>query len=444
MANIDKVSVKNTVYNIVSPAVVSDYIEVIGGACTKPDGYEEDEVILAKQNDVQLLFKATQDIAFGANIVENTNCVRTTLEEVLKNAGGGGGASSADQVSYDNSDSGLEAENVQEAVDELATNAGTASSQIQTLTNQVTALLDNTEVNGAVNMLPNNATTQVINGITFTVNDDGSVTANGTATENTILYVDSSTRASYKDGAYKLSGCPSGGSTSTYCLRINPNTGSNIYDIGDGTLATITSSNPIRFEIVIFNGTTVSNLTFKPMLTVPSYNGDYVPYAKSNKELTKDNNDLNTKMSYINPINVTMNVYMTSDAIPSWGNFTTQDATDIAQAMYDVYKKIGGKQGNYFGNITLIWCKKSDGTILGAESDLCEIIMSGASYNTCLADNTKTRMRFNLKPYGHCVTTDFALWGSSFNYLRQGTDTSGTVVNYHQKETVGTISTYVG
>lgn len=148
MANIDKVSVKNTVYNIVSPAVVSDYIEVIGGACTKPDGYEEDEVILAKQNDVQLLFKATQDIAFGANIVENTNCVRTTLEEVLKNAGGGGGASSADQVSYDNSDSGLEAENVQEAVDELATKAGTASSQIQTLTNKVANMQD-------VNLLDN-------------------------------------------------------------------------------------------------------------------------------------------------------------------------------------------------------------------------------------------------------------------------------------------------
>ena len=145
MANIDKISVKNTVYNIVSPAVVSDYIEVIGGACTKPDGYEEDEVILAKLNDVQLLFKATQDIAFGANIVENTNCVRTTLEEVLKNAGGGGGASSADQVSYDNSDSGLEAENVQEAVDELATKAGTASSQIQTLTQKAYQTDDATE-----------------------------------------------------------------------------------------------------------------------------------------------------------------------------------------------------------------------------------------------------------------------------------------------------------
>lgn len=163
-----------------------------------------------------------------------------------------------------------------------------------------------------------------------------------------------------------------------------------------------------------------------------------------NKELTENNNDLNTKMSYINPIHVTMNVYMTSDAIPSWGNFTTQDATDIAQAMYDVYKKIGGKQGNYFGGITLMWYKKSDGTFLASENDLCEIIMSGANYNTCLADNSKTRMRFSLKPYGYCVTTDFALWGSSFNYLRQGTDTSGAVIDYHEKQTAGTISTYVG
>lgn len=180
MANIDKVSVKNTVYNIVSPAVVSDYIEVIGGACTKPDGYVEDEVILAKQNDVQLLFKATQDIAFGANIVENTNCVRTTLEEVLKNAGGGGGASSADQVSYDNSDTGLEAENVQEAVDELATNAGTASSQIQTLTQQANALTQqaNAMVNvyGSKNILQNNLVSMSQDGVNFVVNEDKSIT----------------------------------------------------------------------------------------------------------------------------------------------------------------------------------------------------------------------------------------------------------------------------
>ena len=54
----------------------------------------------------------------------------------------------------------------------------------QQLTEDTTALLDNTKVNGAVNMSPNNFTTQTINGITWTVNDDGSVTANGTSTSD--------------------------------------------------------------------------------------------------------------------------------------------------------------------------------------------------------------------------------------------------------------------
>lgn len=289
MANIDKVSVKNTVYNIVSPAVVSDYIEVIGGACTKPDGYVEDEVILAKQNDVQLLFKATQDIAFGANIVENTNCVRTTLEEVLKSAGGGGGASSADQVSYDNSDSGLEAENVQEAVDELATNAGTASSQIQTLTNQVTGLLDNTEVNGAVNMLNFAHASEVVKGYTFT-NTDGVVQVTGSRASGETGNADQNVTITLPKGTYKVSGCPSGGSENTWRLLVNINNGAKYaLDYGDGAVFILTEESTLKVYCTIMaNYSDTVNLTFKPMITVPSYKGDYVPYAKSNKELTEE------------------------------------------------------------------------------------------------------------------------------------------------------------
>ena len=37
------------------------------------------------------------------------------------------------------------------------------------------------------NLLKNNATTKTINGVTFTVNEDGSVTANGTATDRLCL-----------------------------------------------------------------------------------------------------------------------------------------------------------------------------------------------------------------------------------------------------------------
>lgn len=279
MANIDKVSVKNTVYNIVSPAVVSDYIEVIGGACTKPDGYEEDEVILAKQNDVQLLFKATQDIAFGANIVENTNCVRTTLEEVLKNAGGGGGASSADQVSYNNSASGLEAENVQEAVDELA-------SENQTLTNNLANEVVTRAKLGGHNLLPNNAETALNyqnKGIDYVVNDDGSITASGIATSGQTFHIAQS--INFKAGSYILTGCPSD-SNGDYQIVIQ---GKGVDD-GDGFTLNLASDTVLTIDIYINNAVDITTpITFYPMLRLATdANADYEPYAKTNKELTDE------------------------------------------------------------------------------------------------------------------------------------------------------------
>lgn len=285
MANIDKVSVKNTVYNIVSPAVVSDYIEVIGGACTKPDGYEEDEVILAKQNDVQLLFKATQDIAFGANIVENTNCVRTTLEEVLKNAGGGGGASSADQVSYDNSDSGLEAENVQEAVDELATNAGTASSQIQTLTNQANSMVN---VLGAKNLLETELEGTTFDKVNVTRNSNGtiSVSTNGEV-ESTqqIIHINSGFTPPVT-GQYKLTGA-----YDENVFLIGFNVTDSIWmdsDIGNGVVLSLDQNKLYDFVIVVRANTTLSTpVIVSPMLRPNRIVDDtYVPYAMTNQELT--------------------------------------------------------------------------------------------------------------------------------------------------------------
>ena len=157
---------------------------------------------------------------------------------------------------------------------------------------ELTGYADNTEVNGAVNMLPNNATTQTVNGITFTVNDDGSVTANGTSTGYTPLVIAQHGQASFFDDfigkPIKLSGCPSDGASNTYKLRFGYASGNYVDDVGEGVIITPTAgnSNTWYVEIGISGGVTVSNLTFKPMITVPSYNGDYVPYAMSNRELT--------------------------------------------------------------------------------------------------------------------------------------------------------------
>ncbi len=165
----------------------------------------------------------------------------------------------------------------------------------QQLTEDTTALLDNTEVNGAVNMFDNIlASPQVVNGITYTVNDNGSVTCNGTATANGGVMLGGIAVKSGK--AYKISGCPSGGDAdNSYALivRATNSTSAAVIgsDIGNGFIYAPTSDTTVYLQIRFANGQTASDLTFKPMITVPSYNGDYVPYAKTNRQLTEDSVD---------------------------------------------------------------------------------------------------------------------------------------------------------
>ncbi len=193
------------------------------------------------------------------------------------------------------------------------------TSQFQQLTNDITGLFDNTEANGAVNMLPNTATTQTINGVTFTVKNDGSIIANGTATSNAFLYILGTNSTDYKPlpnivgKTVKLTGCPSGGSDKAYLLRLVGMTTSYIAyeDSGDGITFTVPNNlTGCYCYIYIREGHTVSNITFKPMLTVASYNGDYVPYTKSNKELTDDVAENNTQIQTLtNQVKDMNNVY---------------------------------------------------------------------------------------------------------------------------------------
>lgn len=106
-----------------------------------------------------------------------------------------------------------------------------------------------------------------INGVTFTVQDDGSVVANGTATANAIFIV-----ANYSiplaAGTYTISGVPSTGSAMTFMIqgagRGGVSAANNIKFEGDS----FTTAEDIEYllQIVVFNGYTANNLVFKPML----------------------------------------------------------------------------------------------------------------------------------------------------------------------------------
>lgn len=72
-----------------------------------------------RYNDV--LYKATSAIAIGDTIVPNVNCSATNVSAELLDIIGDipSGGSAASDVSYDNTSSGLSADDVQEAIDEL-------------------------------------------------------------------------------------------------------------------------------------------------------------------------------------------------------------------------------------------------------------------------------------------------------------------------------------
>ena len=86
-------------------------------------------------NDV--LFKATAQIAIGATIVPNTNCTGVTVMDELSQIAPGGNVEASD-VSYNNTTSRLTADDVQEAVDELA------AEKIDTFSGSVTDASSNT------------------------------------------------------------------------------------------------------------------------------------------------------------------------------------------------------------------------------------------------------------------------------------------------------------
>ena len=125
---------------------------------------------------------------------------------------------------------------------------------------------------------------QTRNGVTFTVNADGSITVNGTATSDIYIAVGQATL--YAGGNYILTG----NGSPEYSLGL-------YVDSSDVTGATWQRETPAHFSatatgkfsvnIYVATGYTVSNLTFYPMIRLASETDDtYEPYYEGLKSLT--------------------------------------------------------------------------------------------------------------------------------------------------------------
>lgn len=130
-------------------------------------------------------------------------------------------------------------------------------------------------------------TTKTNNGITYTDNGDGTITISGTATANSTFLLANQTTQGLRDLLINkecfLSGCYTGGSSSTYTLQLYgfASTGNGILrDVGSGVNLSSFENKDYNFNIAIFiaNGTTINNITFKPQLDLGSTATSYEPY----------------------------------------------------------------------------------------------------------------------------------------------------------------------
>lgn len=116
-------------------------------------------------------------------------------------------------------------------------------------------------------------TTHTESGITFTVNSNGTITANGTATEVAWFYMKGSA-GKFKPpvGKHRFYGTPAGGTADTYRTQIYAYHGANedpvyTYDYGTGGVVDVKESTEyLSIAIRIAKGYTAKNLTFNPSM----------------------------------------------------------------------------------------------------------------------------------------------------------------------------------
>ena len=119
------------------------------------------------------------------------------------------------------------------------------------------------------------STTQ--NGVTITRNADNTYTLNGKATISFRFYLEGMDYKIY-NGTYKLLGCPSGGSSTTYQLNMqSKGNNPNIVDNGSGANFEPISGEEYRSAIFCYGGYIFNNVTFKPMITKDLDVTDYEP-----------------------------------------------------------------------------------------------------------------------------------------------------------------------
>lgn len=133
------------------------------------------------------------------------------------------------------------------------------------------------------NLLPNTATSQTINGVTFTVNTDGSVTCNGTASKSTVFTL--AANFTLQAGTYVMSSgiaTPSSANGHVYCKASN----GTYYREYNGVMQ-LASETAFELFAIQLSANTYSDFAIYPQLEFGSTPQPYVPYGHVGMEAKK-------------------------------------------------------------------------------------------------------------------------------------------------------------
>lgn len=286
-------------------------------------------------------------------------------------------------------------------------------------------------------------------GVTFTWLDDGRVQVNGTATEDVEVHVNK-VKYTLKGGVkYFISGCPSGGSKSTYYLHYRGYD----QDFGSGRVVGGQSDFTNDVDIMVKSGVTVNNLIFSPMLELGATGTAFAPhiedlsavkvsqYGKNLCDRTKFKPFGSGTITLIdNGLIYTGSYYMTLDVsfvqigVPyrvSWKYKTSDSITPIYRILYE-----DGSYSSTLANGNGFTPTKA------VKSILIYPEMTGTIYTTTFTDiqieigNAPTEYEPYTAPVEYPVNSDGSVDGvrSAYPSMTMLADTAGAVVecNYNR------------
>ena len=235
------------------------------------------------------------------------------------------------------------------------------------------------------NKLPNVYTGGSSNGITYTVGADKSISAsNNTATGLSGADVNTITLPA---GDYILSGCPSGGSTSTYYMNAIFG-GADHFDTGEGVSFTLSAATSIRVVFRILSGVSGNGKVFKPMIRPADIlDNTYEPYFGSTAFPRSEQAVLGAKNLFVPVLNT-----------------TEQDGVTWTRNVNDTYTVNGtnSKNVNNFIQLGEFDASKYSGTV---KFTCCPSGASASTYFVQLYDKTASQWT-SIYDYGDGFTID--------------------------------------